>query len=341
MKKLLRRNEFYILLVIIVLSIIIQVQSGQFFTNNNIVDIVRSMIVPGIFAIGVFMEIISGGIDVSFPAIALLSMYSTTKLLMIWNYSGNVLLAFVISGAIGMFLGFINAVLISKFDLPTLIVTLGTGSLYTGFMQGVLKSKSISDIPRPMLDFSKANLFTVYNPKLKITSGMPVVLLIWIALIIIAVFLFYYTMLGRGIIAMGGDRVAAERAGFNVTRIQFFIYCFMGLISGIAGMTRTIMMANCHPTNLLGIEMTIIAAVVLGGTRISGGVGTITGTILGVALVTVMNNSLILMGIPSYWQKFFTGMLILIGTGISAYQALMDKKKLHGNEELEGEVLQN
>lgn len=340
MKKLFRSNEFYIFLAVAILCIFIQIQSGQFFTSNNIVDIIRAMIVPGIFAIGVMMEIISGGIDVSFPAIALLSMYSATRILMIMDYEGSVALAFIISGLIGLVLGLINAALISYLKLPTLIVTLGTASMFTGFMQGVLKSREISNIPKPMLEFSNADLFHVHNSELDVTSGMPVVVLILIALIIISWVIMRYTMLGRGIYAIGGDPVAAERAGFNIVKIQFFIYCFVGFISGLAGMTRTIMMANCHPTNLLGIELTVIAAVVLGGSRITGGYGTVTGTLLGLALVTIMNNSLILMGIPTYWQKFFTGMLILIGTGVSAYQMTRENNRLHGRVDLDEESLE-
>lgn len=340
MKKLFRSNEFYIFLAVAILCIFIQIQSGQFFTSNNIVDIIRAMIVPGIFAIGVMMEIISGGIDVSFPAIALLSMYSATRILMIMDYEGSVALAFIISGLIGLVLGLINAALISYLKLPTLIVTLGTASMFTGFMQGVLKSREISNIPKPMLEFSNADLFRVHNSELDVTSGMPIVVLILIALIIISWVIMRYTMLGRGIYAIGGDPVAAERAGFNIVKIQFFIYCFVGFISGLAGMTRTIMMANCHPTNLLGIELTVIAAVVLGGSRITGGYGTVTGTLLGLALVTIMNNSLILMGIPTYWQKFFTGMLILIGTGVSAYQMTRENNRLHGRVDLDEESLE-
>lgn len=332
MKKLLRTNEFYIFMILLLLCVFIQIQSGQFFTRNNIVDMLRAMIVPGIFSIGVLMVLVSGGIDVSFTAIALLSMYAATRLLMIWHYEGNVILAFIISGAIGLFLGLINAALIAFFDLPTLIVTLGTSSIFTGFMQGVLHSREISDIPKTMINFSKIDLIRVYNAKLGVSSGLPAVFLILVGLIIIAWFILNYTMLGRVIYALGGDRIAAQRAGFNIIKIQFFIYSFVGFISGIAGMTRTIMMANLHPTNLMGMELTVIASVVLGGTRITGGHGTITGTMLGVALVTIMSNSLILMGIPTFWQKFFTGVLILIGTGVSAYQSMKQKNTLHGVE---------
>ena len=138
-----------------------------------------------------------------------------------------------------------------------------------------------------------------------------------------------YTMLGRGIYAVGGDEVSAQRAGFNVFAIHFFIYCFVGALAGITGITRASMMLNANPTNMLGLEMMAIAAVVLGGARVTGGKGTLLGTMLGVILITIVSNSLILIGIPTYWQRVFMGLIILIGTGVSAYQLTRTKRRLN------------
>jgi simple sugar transport system permease protein len=128
-------------------------------------------------------------------------------------------------------------------------------------------------------------------------------------------------MLGRSIYALGGSREAAERAGFNVPRIQYFIYAFVGLLSGIAGMTFGSMARQANPQDLVGTELSVIAAVVLGGAQLTGGHGTVIGTILGVILVTIANNSLILIGVPTAWQRVVIGIIILIGTGLPAIQA--------------------
>ncbi len=328
MKKLFKKNETYILMVVILLSLLVEIRSGQFFTGNNIVDIVTSMIVPGMFCIGAFMVIVSGGIDVSFPAVASLSMYATTEILLATNYQGSVLLAFVISGFFGILLGACNGFLISKFKFPVLIVTLGTQSIFRGIMQGALGSREISNIPKGMNDFGESKLFTATNRVSGLSSDMPTAILIFIALIIITYFILKYTMIGRGIYAIGGDISSATRAGFSVKYIQLFIYSYVGLIAGVAGMLRACMMQNVHPTNLLGLELLVIAAVVLGGTKITGGAGTITGAILGIALLTIMSNSLLLLGIPTYWQRFFTGLLIIVGTGISAIQVRRSSKSI-------------
>ena len=141
-------------------------------------------------------------------------------------------------------------------------------------------------------------------------------------------FILNKTMLGRMIYAIGGDRTAAERVGFPVNKITVFVYAYIGLISGLAGLSHSIQSRACIPTDLMGCEMTIIAMVVLGGTKISGGRGTVFGTFLGLFLITMVESCLILVGIPSTWQTLVIGVVIVVGTGISSYQVLKDQKKI-------------
>lgn len=327
LKKIVRKTEFYIFITLVVLALVIQLRSGQFFTGNNLVDLVRSMIIPAMFAIGAQMVIISGGIDVSFTAIASLAMFATTKLLLNINFGGSIWVPYLMGAGLGLMMGLLNALLIAHFKFNTMIVTLGTSSIFIGIMQGVLGARELP-VPEVMKVHGKAKLFTAHNAQSGLNSDMPVTFLILIVLLILAFFIMKYTMLGRGIYAIGGDEVSAKRAGFNVLGIQIFLYCFVGLMAGVTGIARASMMLNCHPTNLNGMEMTVIAAVVLGGTRVNGGAGSLTGAMLGVALMTIMSNSLILLGIPTYWQKVFIGAIILIGTGVSGYKTLKAKNSL-------------
>jgi simple sugar transport system permease protein len=320
MRRMAKRSEPYVFGAIVLLCLLIQVQSKQFFTGNNLVDLARSMIVPALFSIGAMMVIVSGGIDVSFPAIASLAMYATDRILLNVNYSGNVMLAYAMAAGFGLAMGAVNALLIGVLRLPTLVVTLGTSSLFTGIMQGALAA-SESPVPPSILAHGKEKLFTATNTQLGLTSDMPSQILILLGALLLVFLLLRYTMLGRGIYAIGGDEAAARRAGFNVVGVKVFIYCFVGAMAGVTGMVRASMMMNAHPTNLLGMEMTVIAAVVLGGTRVTGGLGTLTGTMLGVALMIILSNSLILIGIPTYWTRVFTGAVIIIGTGVTAWQA--------------------
>jgi simple sugar transport system permease protein len=319
MKKLLNTNEFFVGMTLLVLAIVIGIINPTFFSAGNVIDLFRSSIVTGIFAIIVMIVIISGGIDVSFPAIAAFSMFATTKILTTYGYEGSILLAFLIAGLIGILLGLINAILISRFKLPTLIVTLGTASMFTGFLLTFIGYKEIPNVPAGMNEFSKMELFRV-TTETGVVYSLPFAIIPLILVAGLVWFILKYTMLGRGIYALGGDPVSAERAGFNIKKIQFFIYCFTGFLAGIAGIIHTSLMRNSNPMDFMGAEMLVIAAVVLGGSRITGGHGTMVGTFLGVFLVLIINNSLILLGIPSYWQKFIVGLLILVGTGITAYQ---------------------
>lgn len=321
-----RRSEPYVLAAIIALSVLIQVQSGQFFSGNNLVDLTRSLIVPALFSIACMMVIVSGGIDVSFTAIASLAMYVTDRLLLASNYSGNVMLAYAISAGLGLLMGALNGFLIGFLKLPTLVVTLGTSSLFTGLMFGAF-SASASDVPPSIAMHGKQTLFTATNAQTGLTSNMPSQIFILIGALILVFFLLRYTMLGRGIYAIGGDETAAERAGFNVRGIKMFLYCFVGVLAGITGIVRISMIAYADPSTMLGMELTVIAAVVLGGTRVTGGLGTLTGTILGVALMTILSNSLILIGIPTYWSRAFTGLVIILGTGITAHQIRSTRRR--------------
>lgn len=325
-KKLLRHNEVYIFLVILLLSFVIQFQSGQFYTVNNIVDLVAALIVPGLFAIGSFMVLLSGGIDVSFPALAALSVYATTRLLGIVDFQGNIFLPILLCIVIGAVLGAVNGFLISRFNLQPLIVTLGVASIFKGVMQGVLKSVQIATLPKGMTSFGTSSLFIVKNADSGLTSRMPVSVIILIIVLFIAYFILNHTLYGRGIYAIGGNEVSAERAGFDVMRIKLTLYILVGVISSLAGLIRTCMMTQMHPTNMLGMEMMIIAGVVLGGVAITGGAGTLTGCMLGTTLIVLVQNSLILIGVPTFWQRFFLGTLIIVGTAISAGQIFQGSK---------------
>ncbi len=322
LKKLSRRNEPYIFLVLLALCLLIEVRSGQFFSSNNLVDIASALIVPGLFAIGAFMVIVSGGIDVSFPALASLSVYATTKYLLDTNYQGGVWVAIVMALAIGAVLGAFNGLFIGYFKLPALIVTLGSSSVFKGIMQGALNSKQLTTIPVGMREWGTSSLFIAKNPVSGLTSRMPVASLAFVIVLALVFLMLRYTMFGRGIYAIGGSEASAHRAGFGVVKTKFIMYIMVGMIASLAGVIRVCMMQQAHPTNMLGMEMNIIAGVVLGGTAITGGRGTLLGCMLGTLLIVIVENSLILLGVPTSWKSVFTGALIIIGTGVSAYQVI-------------------
>lgn len=327
LRKMARSNEFYLFIVILVICLFIQFRSGQFFTPNNLVDLANAMIVPGLFGIGAYMVIVSGGIDVSFPALASLAVYAVTRVLVDQDFQGPWIVPFLAVVLLGAVLGAFNGIFTSRIAIPTLIITLGTANVFSGVMQGALSSVQLSQLPPSMEAFGRASLFTATNRTSGLTSALPVSFLLLIAVLVLAFLIMRYTMFGRGIFAIGGDESSAVRAGFKVRRIKFWLYVMVGVIAAIGGFVRTTSMGQMHPTNLLGSEMMVIAAVVLGGAAITGGTGSLTGVMLGTLLIVIVQNSMILIGVPTFWQRAALGFLIIVGTGISAVQLTRRRRR--------------
>ncbi len=316
-KAFLQSHEFVLLLVMVVFSVVVNAVSGSFFTAENLLDILKSSSIMGTMAIGVFVVMLSGGIDLSFPAIATVAMYVTVKLLL--RFEGNLFLAFLMAGAIGVGFGCINAFLIHYFRIPTMIVTLGTASIFHGAMLTLAAVPHIYTVPPYFFDFSTRFLFS-WTVKGGPTIGLSTLTFMMLAVAALTWLLLRFTMLGKGIYAIGGNMEAAKRAGFNVRRIQFFIYGFVGFLSGIASVLYVCLVRHVHPFNLMGMQLDVIAAVVLGGASLAGGSGTVLGTLLGVWMIYSIRNSLVLMRIPSYWDPAVIGLIIVASTAISAWR---------------------
>ncbi|MBD3766172.1 MAG: ABC transporter permease, partial [Rhodobacterales bacterium] len=216
--------------------------------------------------------------------------------------------------------GAINGLLIAGFGLPTLIVTLGTLSIFRGFMLTFIGQKQITTLPPGMRDFGRMMLVRGTNADGSFYN-LHGAFAVTVAVVVVTWALLHRTMLGRQIYAIGGSVESARRIGINVRGVQFFVYVYVGMLAGLAGVIHASMARVANPFDLVGLELSVIAAVVLGGARLAGGHGTLTGTVLGVALIVLVRNSLIVLGIPSTWQSVTIGALILLGTGLPAWQA--------------------
>ncbi len=326
MKKLLSRHETYVFIAIVIFSIIITIINPSFFTLENLFDLLKSYSLMGTFAIGMLFVLISGGIDISFTAIATVSGYTIAVLLLNMGDKLNIFLVFIIAGVIGIALGMLNAVIIHFFKIPSIITTIATLNVFYGLLTVISKGKWLYGFPKWFGDFATIRVFTLYTPE-GIPYGLSVITLIWIALIIISWFVLRYTLLGRSIYAMGGNINSAQRAGFNIFGITAFVYSFMGLMAGIGSVIQALLVQTVAPNSLVGKEMDVIAAVVLGGASLTGGTGTIIGTILGVTLIAIMGNGLTLMHVPALWYKVVIGFVILVSVGVSAYRRKTSTRK--------------
>ena len=319
-------SEKILILLIVLICVGIGIINPTFLTLGNFCDMIRSSTVNGLYAVGVMLVLISGGIDISFPSIAAFSMYATVKIFRAVGYDGNFLLPLAVSAVFGLALGSINAFLIYKFKLPTLIATLGTANLFNGILLTFLGSAQINTLPKGYSRFTRTLLVQV--PSEYGMSSIPIAFLIWIFVALVIWYILKYTMLGRGVYALGGNRISAERIGMDLGKIHWFIYGAAGAIAGMAGTVNTALKRTCNPFDAIGIELTIIAAVVLGGVKITGGKGSMMGTVLGVFMFNIINNSLIMVGVSTYWQRAVIGMLILISTAVTALQDKRSATKL-------------
>ncbi|MCL5985309.1 MAG: ABC transporter permease, partial [Actinobacteria bacterium] len=262
-----KSNEIYLIIIVIIISTIIGSINRSFLSIENLFDLLRSGSIIGVMSIGFLIVLISGGIDVSFAAVATVSMYVTVSILN--KFGGNIYVALIISSVLGIALGAINASFISYFQIPTLIATLGTMNIFHASLLVIGKTAHISKIPEAIVDFGKGMIVSWTNSDGK-TIGLSFLSFVMIVIFFLTWLILKYTMLGRGIYAIGGNFDAAKRLGLNVGKIQLFIYCYMGFVAGIAGLLNVSLVRYVNSFDLVGTEITVIAAVALGGAAIAG-----------------------------------------------------------------------
>jgi len=298
MKQLFRSKEAGILLIIILVSAVITLKNPVFLTTENLLDLAKNNTVIGIVALGMLPVIITGGIDVSVGAMTAAVTIIIGKYMV--NFGGNLLLVFTIGCISGALLGALNGLLVSKLNLPPIVVTLGSMSIINGLMLYYTGGSWITNIPQWFINFGRIK-----------AAGIPIQIFFLVLAAVITYLVLKYTLVGRGIFAIGGNPLAAVRAGFHKDRILLFLYSYLGFLVGLAAVVHTSIMRQVDPNAFSGFEMNVIAAVVLGGANVLGGEGTVFGTILGVTVLAVIQNGLILAWIPTYWQQIVVGIIIL------------------------------
>ena len=248
------------------------------------------------------------------------------------DYQGSILTVFLFAMLIGAVCGAVNGAIIARFNFPSLIVTLGTSSIFSGLMYGPLRASN-TVLHGKMAEFGAGSLFTVTNPGSGLTAQMPTQFLIVIVVYVIMHFVLRYTMFGRGLYAIGSDSVAAERAGLKVGRIRFFAYVLGGALAALGGTMYTCNVGAIAPSDLMGGELLVIAACILGGVRPGSGIGNLFQVIIGIVLLTMIQNNLLMLGIPLYWKDVFTGAIILIGTVVSFHFHVQSRGKARSVKE--------
>ncbi|HYZ64995.1 MAG TPA: ABC transporter permease [Acetobacteraceae bacterium] len=322
---LLRRSEVVIGLVLVLAMLAIGAVNPAFWGPANLFALLRSNVIIGIMALGVLVVLISGGIDVSFPAFAVAAMYLTVRAMLDWGF-GGVVLPFVMAVAIGLALGAVNAFFVHTVRMIPLIVTLGTGSAVRGFLLGLVGTSviNIDRMPRSLIEFGRTEIAS-FSAADGSRYGLSATVLVYVGLAVLVHLLLRHTLIGRSVYALGGDAEAARRAGFDLRRTTYFVYGLAGALAGFAGLLHGSMVWLANPREFIGLELDVIAAVVLGGASIFGGRGSVPGTMLGVFMLVMVNNSLIIMHVDTTWQRVVTGAILIAAT---AATSLRDRRAL-------------
>lgn len=307
-----RNNEGVVGLAIVILVAVVSGVDSNFWSIATIFNVLHNSYEPLIFALDVFLVLLIGGIDVSFDAIGIFAAYAVARLIVGGHIGGNLWLAFAVSALIGLGLGLFNALAVSTFRLSVLIVTLGTRGIIVGVLLTFVGSAYVNNLPQRIQSFGSDYLMTTHYNHGQVAGLQVLIIPIAIVCILIALSL-RYTVIGRGMYAIGGGEEAARRAGFSVGTIKTVVFSVAGALSGAAGMIHVSLIGYASPQDLVGDELIVIAAVVFGGASIFGGRGSVGGTILGVLLIELIQYSLIILGVPSTWDSVAIGGLLLIG----------------------------
>ena len=291
-------RQYGILIVFIIICLIISFISPQFLTVSNWTIIITQVSINALLAFGVTFVIITGGIDLSLGSIVAVAGVSAAMLAHPEPYPVFIP---VLAGLLaGLLMGVFNGFIITKSKIAPFIVTLGTMTIGRGLALILSNGRPVSNLSDSFVFIGSGKIM-----------GIPVLILILIFIFMLCTVILNKTILGRYIYAVGGNEQAARASGIDVNQVKMAVYSISGLLAGIAGILLTSRITTGQPNAGAGFELDAIAAVVIGGTSTTGGKGSMTGTLIGVLLIGVINNSLDLLNVTSYYQQVVMGIIII------------------------------
>jgi simple sugar transport system permease protein len=291
-------NEIGLIVVIVLLYVVFSQTANGFLSVFNQQNILRDASILGIAACGATLIIVAREIDVSVgPMVAFLSV----SLAYLLQWSVPIALAIPLAMLAGVLLGALAGVLRAYFNVPSFVATLGLWSALRGLALFFTNALPVSFPRNPVLDALDDELL-----------GLPVAA--WIMLVVVAVFAFIAqkTVFGRSVYAIGGNASAAHLSGIPVKRIQVAIFAIAGFLAALSAVIMTARLGSGNAGAATGLEFDVIAAVVIGGTALAGGKGTMLGTLLGVMVITLIGNGLVLLGINPFFQEVIRGVIIVV-----------------------------
>lgn len=305
MRRLLRNPGAIFAGIFVVLIVVLLATTPRFGTWANIANLLQQNSIIGIVACGMLLMIISGGFDLSVGAIGATASVITATLFISVSSGAGIAVGLVFGLAAGAVNGFFIAIL----GMSPFVVTLGTQTLITGLLFVATKAQPVQGIPAWFTSFGLGRSF-----------GIPNTVIVFAVVIVLTWALLRFSRLGHYIFAVGGGKEAARLAGVPVNRVLIMTYAIGGLLAAVGGVLLLSQTGIGQPNSATGWPLSAIAAVVVGGVPLSGGVGRVSSAVLGTLLLGVVANALNLNGVSPYWQPAVSGMVILAAVGMDSYQ---------------------
>jgi len=284
-----------------------------FLTTFNLINVLRQVSIVEVAAVGGTMVILLGGIDLSTGSIVNLSGCAAALFLLNSgpNYGvGDTLVAIALAVAVGAAVGFVNGLTITIGRIPPFIATLATMTVFQGLAELLTNANPVLIQPGPYPQIALGELF-----------GIPYPIYIMVIVTVLGWVLLTQMKLGRRIYAYGGNPIAARLSGVQGTGVQLFVYVLAGAMAALSGVIVSGLVTSGQPTGATGFNLDVIAAVVVGGTSLFGGRGTLVGTMLGALFIAILGNGLTLLNVQSYWQEIVRGAVIASAVMLDGYVA--------------------
>jgi len=296
---------FGLVVVSIGIGIAVYFKAGEnlFFTSENILTLLRQASFNAILAAGVSVVIITAGIDLSIGSVWALS--SVIMAYVCVNFKWAWTLSVLVGLLVGLSCGIVNGCGVTLLRIPPFVATLGMMSIARGLAEVITGGFQISGLPDAFQWWGQGDIL-----------GVPVPVIVAIAIIILTWALLRFTQLGRYIYAVGGNESAAHLSGVPVRKVKLFAYAYCGTLAALAGLLATARMGSARPSDALGYELDAIAASVIGGISLMGGQGSVLGTAVGAALIGVLRNGMVLLDVSAFWQKVVIGIVIIIAVAL-------------------------
>jgi len=298
--------KYGIYIAFVILCIVLTIFSPAFLTPMNLLNVLRQISINGVTAIGMTFVIITGGIDLSVGSIVALSAVVACSFAHPGTYP--VIVPILIGLFVGLLCGAVTGTLISKGKVAPFIATLGMMTVARGVALVISNGRPVINLSDQFNEIGGGYIL-----------GVPIPIYLLVFMVIIGIFVLNFCKFGRHVYAIGGNELAAKVSGLNVNSLKITVYAISGLLAGFAGVILSSRVMTGSPVGGQGYELDAIAAVVIGGTSLTGGVGSVVGTMVGALIIGVLNNGLDLLNVSSYYQQIAKGIIIVAAV-------LMDQK---------------